>query len=424
MSFEGLSPAEVRQLGGTRGRCSESLQCVAHGLALPCDACELEGTADFVCNTCGHRFKGAMSFGSERDCSSDAEFIRTGRVAFEEVARSAMLALREAEIIRKTKAQRLAEEERKTKEREADEKELAVEAERRSSLRELAEIGHSPRLEIPRSRRFPIGQIAIGITLVSGALWYFLSGHSSSTPSSTHPVKAATQEVSTPSALQSTATTVKTATSALGADVQATVMSNRKGIESVLMVAQSGSQTEIESAAAKAGRSHSFGDLSKIRDRKRARPLNDQALHALERGRSADDVYRIQLGAFIADSFDAEISGNLAIYALRAGRHGEARDLAMYALSLPRGSGKTGRTADWATLAAAYSAIGEAQKAISALYVTLAITPDIAKRCFSAVYSVKNTYGQVLRPATEAMFKRIQERNLSDAPECTLPIAW
>ncbi len=206
--------------------------------------------------------------------------------------------------------------------------------------------------------------------------------------------------------------------------VKAVSNANLTGIESVMAVAETQSFDEIEPAARNAGRAYSFASTNISRDRKRARPLNEQALNALRAGSDPAEVYRIQLLAFEADPLDLEIAGNLAIYALRAGRIYDARDLAVYALSLPRNEDKTGRTADWATLAATYAVFGEHPKATNALFVTLGITTDIEKRCYSAVYSVKNTYGAALRQATEAMFERIRDQDLSMSPECALPISW
>jgi hypothetical protein len=200
--------------------------------------------------------------------------------------------------------------------------------------------------------------------------------------------------------------------------------SNEAGIESVLWVAESGDKSQIETAAIDAGRGFYFAGINISRDRKRARILNEQALAASNRGDTSTDVYKLQLEALQADPLDIEVAGNLAIYALRSGHTSDANKLAFYALSLPRANGKTGRTADWATLAATYAELGEHRKATAALYVTLGIAPDIAKRCYSAIYSVKHTYGPALKQATESMFARIRDQGLSYAGECAMPIEW
>ena len=102
----------------------------------------------------------------------------------------------------------------------------------------------------------------------------------------------------------------------------------------------------------------------------------------------------------------------------------EALEYTVYSLALPRPPEQTGRTADWNTLAAVYAASGKAQLARAALFVTLAIAPDIQKRCSAAVDAARTPYGPVLREATEAMFVRIRNEKLSEAPECALPISW
>lgn len=206
--------------------------------------------------------------------------------------------------------------------------------------------------------------------------------------------------------------------------IKAAAAANRPGIERLLEIATTESERQIDILAKDVGRSDTFSNLNVRRDRKEARPLNERAIAAFNRSGGAQEAYDLQLQAFLSDPLDVEIAGNLAMFALRIGRVLESNDLAIYALSLPRSSGKTGRTADWSTLGASYAALDNQPKARAALYVTLAIAPDIAKRCYSAVYSVKNTYGSALKEATEAMFERINTRRLSDAPECSLPISW
>lgn len=201
-------------------------------------------------------------------------------------------------------------------------------------------------------------------------------------------------------------------------------LSNRRSIEGVLSLAQSGNLQELEFSAKQAGREFSFADMPTMRDRKHARLLNGQALEANNRGDAAERVYDIQLQAFLADPYDLEVVGNLAIYAVRTGRNLDAQKLAIVALSLPRSAEKTGRTADWATLAAAYANLGDQLNARNALLVTLAIAPDVSKRCYSAVFSVKHTYGNNLRNATEAMFERIRTLGIVAGNECSLPIDW
>jgi len=75
-------------------------------------------------------------------------------------------------------------------------------------------------------------------------------------------------------------------------------------------------------------------------------------------------------------------------------------------------------------LSAAYAKLGDEKRSRAALYVTLALASDIPKRCVAAIAAVKGFYGDALKDATEAMFKRIGEQDLSASPSCTQPIAW
>jgi len=352
-------------------------------------------------------------------------YLSTGVVAFADVATLAMV----------------REEANKKQVEKAEQQRLLRRAELARIQRETDELAHAQQLEhLPIEKRFAIVEVDIPIdikpkrrwrlaaTLILIAcvlviIWQFVGSEpalvrkppATPTPPSQLPAAVAKLSPALPS---------KTVPSHPGGLLKRVVMANKASIENVLLVAETGDQSSIASAATTAGRAFSFGSASATRDRKRARQLNDQALQSLKQDGDREGIYRIQQQAFQVDSLDSEIAGNLAIYALRAGRNVDAMEMAIYALSLPRNSDKTGRTADWATLAASYAAIGDHKNARAALYVTLAITPDITKRCYSAVYSVKNTYGPALKQATEAMFARIRDKELSRASECSLPIAW
>ena len=92
MSIESLSVAEIVKLGGLKERCSAPLRCEKHGLAVPCELCDVEGSRGIVCNACGHYFAEGLIRENERPCQSVAEFSRTGKIAFEEVAKAALQA--------------------------------------------------------------------------------------------------------------------------------------------------------------------------------------------------------------------------------------------------------------------------------------------------------------------------------------------
>ncbi|MGF6635236.1 hypothetical protein [Paraburkholderia sp. MM6662-R1] len=200
--------------------------------------------------------------------------------------------------------------------------------------------------------------------------------------------------------------------------------SANESISQVLAIARNGDSSEILQAARQAGRTFDFSPYHPQLKWKLARKLDKKALSAFYEGSDPKSAYGIQLKAFDADPLDTEIAGNLAIYAFRTGRTAEARMYVLYALSLPRPLRRSGRTADWATLAAIDAAAGDAADARAALYVTLAIAPDVKVRCKSAKDSVNNIYGPVLRDATEAMFERIRDQSLSEDEECATPIQW
>ena len=206
--------------------------------------------------------------------------------------------------------------------------------------------------------------------------------------------------------------------------VDQVVAANELGITAVLNRAEELELPDLKSLAKEAGRAFWFDTFKIQRDRKLARALNDQAIKIFYDEKNFLRANNTQYDAFRADPLDVEIASNLGIFSLRAGDTESAYRMAIYALSLPREAGGTGRTADWNTLAAALASRGDAVNSRNSLYVTLAIAPDIVKRCYSAVYSARNTYGDVLRTPTEQLFERIRDKGLSGAEECALPISW
>jgi hypothetical protein len=151
-----------------------------------------------------------------------------------------------------------------------------------------------------------------------------------------------------------------------------------------------------------------------------------QASKAFNTERDFSKAYEIQLDAFKADPLDVEIASNLAMFSFRVGKVDEAFGYAVYALSLPPDSSsghRPNRTFNWQTLAAVFAHRGEDVNARNAMYLTLAIAPDVKTRCQSAVQAV-NQYGPVLKGPIKAMFDRIRALGLSDASECALPIVW
>ena len=131
-----LSADRLLQLGGLKERCSASLRCVAHGLALPCDLCGLEGdtAAKVVCDACGHLFLQGAPVAKARACESVAEFVSNGTVAFPENAVEALSRFEE-ERRRDAAAARLAAEAQQREEarQRNRERRRQLEAERRAA---------------------------------------------------------------------------------------------------------------------------------------------------------------------------------------------------------------------------------------------------------------------------------------------------
>ena len=215
------------------------------------------------------------------------------------------------------------------------------------------------------------------------------------------------------------------------ADINTVVAANEQSILAVLGAAQTLNRDEVGQLARAAGRSYDFAPrvAAISRDRKTARMLNKQSLEqwskAFESPQGAAELVSPQAAALAADPFDVEVASNLAIVHFRAGNVDDAYRYAVYSMSLPRDADKEGRTADWNTLAAVFSARGQDDLAKNALLVTLTLTSNNAKRCEAAIHAVRHTYGAVLRIPTEHMFQIASERGLAaGVPECALPIAW
>lgn len=121
MSIAGLSKERLLELGGLKERCSAGMRCVAHGLALPCALCELEGDSGhgFVCDACGQHFKADASAATGRACKSVEAFTDNGTIAFEQDALNKIQEeARQAEVERARQESAAAEERRQRIERE------------------------------------------------------------------------------------------------------------------------------------------------------------------------------------------------------------------------------------------------------------------------------------------------------------------
>jgi len=185
VSLAALSAQRLLELGGLKARCSAKVRCVAHGLSLPCDLCDLEGGAGpgVVCETCGHHFAQGLLATSERPCQSVAEFTRTRKIAFEDEARAALLRNEAEQQRREVERQRRAEAERQAAERLRAERErhAAEEAARETALeaeasRIRAEEAERARQERERHERAALeaahtAEVARGSRRASWSLW-------------------------------------------------------------------------------------------------------------------------------------------------------------------------------------------------------------------------------------------------------------
>jgi hypothetical protein len=137
-----LNAKQLLALGGLVTRCSAPLICVAHGLAAPCESCEDDNDVEVACKACNHVFSQGIVEANERPCASEAEFGRTGKIAFEAVARASLVEQEKlAEEMKRLEAKRLARlEAEKKKQKEIEErgqreKAAQIEAQRARDLK-------------------------------------------------------------------------------------------------------------------------------------------------------------------------------------------------------------------------------------------------------------------------------------------------
>ena len=167
-------------------------------------------------------------------------------------------------------------------------------------------------------------------------------------------------------------------------------------------------------------------DLSRRTAPAEARRLNGEASDAYWSGRNAAETFELQLKAFGANPYDAEIAGNLALMHLKVGRSDPetARQLALIAIANRGARSRTGRFEDWTTYAIASALTGRVADARNAFFVTVAVAPTIERSCRSALNAL-STYGERLREPVEAMFHRIHSQGRAyESPHCAWPRRW
>jgi hypothetical protein len=142
--LKSLNANELLKLGGLRNRCSAPLVCVAHTISLPCELCELESEVEVVCKQCKHVFAQGLAEGKDRACASEAEFVKSGHIAFYTEAHGALAQIEEQRSQERERKQR-ARDEQKRKEiektrREIEARRLAEEKERLRRAKEAEKI--------------------------------------------------------------------------------------------------------------------------------------------------------------------------------------------------------------------------------------------------------------------------------------------
>jgi hypothetical protein len=138
------------------------------------------------------------------------------------------------------------------------------------------------------------------------------------------------------------------------------------------------------------------------------------------------EAFDLQMKAFGANPYDAEIAGNLALLHLKPSRlqPETARQLALVALAYRGARSRAGRSEDWTTYAIASALTGRAADARNALFVTVALSRNIERSCKTAMGALSN-YGERLREPVEAMLNRIHMQGRGyESPYCSLPPKW
>jgi hypothetical protein len=151
------------------------------------------------------------------------------------------------------------------------------------------------------------------------------------------------------------------------------------------------------------------------RFRKEARAINDeQAQKYLSDPRGARSKLQ---QAIVLDPLDKEIASNLAYYTALVGDTDDAIFKVVYGMGLSRAADKTTRSFDWQLLAAMLARRGALQDSTGALYVALAISPNVNGLC----RSVKNLNGLLKGPLDmpiQKMLERIESKAQPGNEDC------
>jgi hypothetical protein len=157
-----------------------------------------------------------------------------------------------------------------------------------------------------------------------------------------------------------------------------------------------------------------------------ARRLKDDARRAFWAHRNIDEAFEMQLRAFGADPYDAEVASNLASLYLQVSpaQPGVARQVVMHAMALSSARLLAPRVQDWNTLAVANALMGREDDAAHALFVTAAIANNLGVSCRAALNAAAH-YGDRMRVPVESMLLRIHEQGRDyESPYCVWPPRW
>lgn len=371
MSLEGLSASELFELGGLKVRCGAAVRCATHGLALPCDICDnLGGNTGVICSACNHHFTQGLLGQGERPCQSEAEFLSTRKIAFEEEARVSLEAKERERLeiaerarieedraeLRRVDDERRIEAQRRKAERERAKSEQRAREESERVARERAEAERTVREERERvereqaaadliesrGRRYRWSIIFVSLIAVSAIVAYFNvlrapsientqiaqpQSPAASTPKATiQPKPRASERRTTPGdPARSPDQVLAAATEALARIVKAV-----NARDSLSANAAPGEIAEVDEATA------AIAALPKPArgDRKEARGLLNAGLALIGQNGRAGEAADILLKAHIADPLDVQIVNDLAFAEIAAGRPRAAQAHLLMALTL------------------------------------------------------------------------------------------
>ena len=157
-----------------------------------------------------------------------------------------------------------------------------------------------------------------------------------------------------------------------------------------------------------------------------ARQLKSEARRAFIMRRSVDEMLDLQLEAFGANPFDAEVAGDLGALYLKAhpAQPRIARQLAMHAMALTSAQFLAPRVQDWTTFAVSSALMGREQDAVNGLFVAAAIGNNLGATCRAALAAAA-THGDRMRAPVEALMQRIHEEGRDyESRYCGWPPRW